>query len=186
MGELMVEETAIEGVFQILSSSHADSRGCFSRLFCAEELNPFLNNLPIVQVNHSTSFKKGTIRGLHFQNPPYAEFKMVRCINGRVLDVVVDLRRNSKTFLHHVTAELCPELNNVMLISPGCAHGFQALTDNVQLIYMHTAVYQPLAEAGVRYDDPLLNIDWPLPPSCVSHRDQYFAYIQKDFEGISA
>lgn len=184
MGELKVESSAICGVYKIQSSAHTDNRGCFSRLYCSEELNPLLNDLPIVQVNLSTSFKKGTLRGLHYQNSPHAEFKLVRCINGRILDVVVDLRCNSKTYLQHVTAELCPEQNSMMLIAPGCAHGFQALTDNAQLLYMHTATYQPAAEAGVRFNDPLLNIDWPLPARCISDRDLRFAYLDNKFEGI--
>lgn len=186
MGDkLTVSKTPIEGVLQIRSQLSQDSRGSFSRWFCQRELENFLPGQQILQVNHSFSRQQGTVRGLHFQLPPFAEYKLVRCIAGRVFDVAVDLRANSVTFLKAVSLELSAEENNMLLIPPGCAHGFQSLTADVQLVYLHSAFYQPEAEAGFRFDDPRLKIDWPLPITSMSARDEQLPVIPHQFHGIS-
>ncbi|MFC4656937.1 dTDP-4-dehydrorhamnose 3,5-epimerase family protein [Rheinheimera marina] len=183
--KLTASETALAGVVQIRSQANQDSRGSFSRWFCQQELESFLPGQQIVQVNHSFSRQQGTVRGLHFQLPPFAEYKLVRCIAGRVFDVAVDLRANSVTFLQAVSVELSAEENNMLLIPPGCAHGFQTLTADAQLLYLHSAFYQPQAEAGFRFDDPRLKIEWPLPITSMSERDLQLPVIPQQFHGIS-
>ncbi len=182
--KLTIAETALAGVWHLDSLKHSDHRGSFSRWFCLQELAAVIPGQQIVQVNHSVTMQKGTVRGLHFQHPPAAEFKLVRCIAGRVYDVAVDLRFGSATFLQSVSVELCAERNNMFLIPPGCAHGFQSLTDNAQLLYLHTAFYNAEAEAGVRFDDAKLKIGWPLPITCLSERDQALPLLAHNFDGI--
>lgn len=184
MGKLSVHSTGISGVSYVISCRHADNRGSFSRWFCMQELAASLPGQNIVQINHSFSLKSGTVRGLHFQHPPYAEYKLVRCIAGSVFDVVVDLRCESPTFLQHVSYELSAENNAMLIIPPGCAHGFQTLTDNTALLYLHTAYYQPEAEDGIRADDARLKIRWPLPISCMSERDQNFMPLALNYPGL--
>ena len=184
MGKLSQHGTCIAGVHYVISSCHADNRGSFSRWFCMQELATFLPGQDIVQINHSFSEKSGTVRGLHFQHPPYAEYKLVRCIAGSVFDVVVDLRDDSPTFLQHVSRELSAENNAMLIIPPGCAHGFQTLTDNTELLYLHTAYYQPEAEGGICIYDARLKIRWPLPISCMSERDQSFMPLALNYPGL--
>lgn len=182
--KLTVSETAIVGIQLIESIRNEDPRGSFSRWFCQHELAPYLMGQNIVQVNHSFSHKKGTLRGLHFQHPPFSDYKLVRCISGRVFDIAVDLRHASDTFLQYVSVELDSAKNNMLVIPPGCAHGFQTLTDDVQLLYMHTAFYHPESEGGIRFDEPQLNISWPLAVTTTSDRDLQFPFLSSDFNGV--
>ncbi|GHG69285.1 dTDP-4-dehydrorhamnose 3,5-epimerase [Alishewanella longhuensis] len=184
MDKLSRQSTKLAGVELITSLRHSDSRGSFSRWFCQQELASLLPRQQIVQINHSISSKQGTVRGMHFQYPPYAEYKLVRCIVGRVFDVVIDLRAGSASFMQHISVELSPEQNTMLLIPPGCAHGFQSLTDNAELLYLHSAFYTPDAEGGLRFDDPALKIDWPLPISCVSERDAQLPLLNQHFSGL--
>ncbi|WP_110032834.1 dTDP-4-dehydrorhamnose 3,5-epimerase family protein [Hoeflea marina] len=149
----------------------ADDRGHFSRLFCAEELAEAGWTGPVAQVNHSVTGRAGTVRGLHLQRPPHAEMKLVSCIRGAVFDVAVDLRPGSPTRFTAVAAELSAENGLAMLVPEGFAHGFQALCDGCELIYLHSAGHSPGSEAGLRHDDPALAIAWPLPVALVSERD---------------
>jgi dTDP-4-dehydrorhamnose 3,5-epimerase len=162
-----------------------DQRGSFSRLFCVEEKKSILNGRQILQINQSITGTIGAVRGLHFQYPPHAEMKIVRCLRGRVFDVAVDLRRGSPTFLKWTAIELTPENRLALIISEGCAHGFQVLEQNSELLYLHTALYSPSAEGAVRFDDPRVGIDWPLQPVDLSARDLAQPYLDHSFTGIS-
>ena len=131
----------------------------------------------IEQINLSSSKNPGTIRGLHLQAPPHLEAKIVRCLAGSVWDVCVDLNQNSPTFRQWHAIVLSPELNNAIFIPEGCAHGWQALEPNSQLLYLHSMKWVPDAEIGIRYDDPKLALPWPLPPCNVSERDLLLPFI---------
>ena len=180
-----IEATAIADLMLVETSAHADARGAFSRLFCQQELSALIGPRRIVQINHSRTAAVGSVRGLHYQNPPAAEMKMVRCLKGRVWDVAVDLRRDSATFLRWHAAELSQDNMRMMVIPEGCAHGFQVLEANSELLYLHTAAYTPEAEGGVRYDDPVLGVPWPLAVTDISRRDAGLAPIEPAFEGLS-
>jgi dTDP-4-dehydrorhamnose 3,5-epimerase len=154
-----------------------DHRGQFMRLFCERELASVIGDRHIRQINFSRTEQAGAVRGLHFQSPPHAEMKLVRCLRGRVFDVAADLRRDSPTFARWHGVELTPE-NGLMMIAPeGCAHGFQALEPQSEMLYLHTAFYEPAAEGGARHDDPALGIKWPLPVVDLSARDRNFPLI---------
>lgn len=164
---------------------YTDSRGSFARLFCDDELRLVLNGRRIAQINHSLTRAKGAIRGMHYQKPPHAEMKMVQCIRGRVFDVVLDLRNGSDTFLKWISHELSPTTPSMLIIPEGCAHGFQTLEEEAEMLYFHTAIYVPESEGGVRYDDPLVAIDWPLPVSDLSERDRMHPLLTSDFTGLN-
>jgi len=177
--------TALPGVSVIETSPFSDHRGAFSRLYCEQELATVIEKRRIVQINHSLTRKIGAVRGMHFQFPPYAEMKLVRCFKGRVWDVAVDLRAGSPTFLQCHAEELTSSNARMLIIPEGCAHGFQALEADSELLYLHTAFYRRDAEGGVRYDDPRLDIGWPLPVADLSERDRGHLPIAPDFSGIA-
>ncbi|HEX6741465.1 MAG TPA: dTDP-4-dehydrorhamnose 3,5-epimerase family protein [Sphingomicrobium sp.] len=174
--------TEIAGAFALRHDLRSDERGRFRRLYCEREFAAAGLATHWVQANHSVTIGEGAIRGLHFQRPPNAEAKLVSCAVGRAFDVAVDLRRGSDTFLNWAAVEI--DESTSLYIPEGCAHGFQALTGEVHLIYQHSAAYVPEAEAGVRFDDPRLGIAWPLPVGTVSERDRGFAPIGGDFAGL--
>jgi dTDP-4-dehydrorhamnose 3,5-epimerase len=176
----------IEGLYVIHLKKLEDERGLFARTFCKNEFSQVGFNKEFVQFNHSLNKKKGTVRGMHFQNVPYGETKLIRCVQGSVYDVAVDLRKKSPTFLQHFGVELSAENMISMLIPEGFAHGFQTLEDNSALIYHHTQYYTPEAEVGVRFDDPALNVHWKLPAVMMSSKDKSYKLIGKNFKGISA
>lgn len=179
-----IQETAVAGAFIVTSRPFRDHRGCFTRLFDQKLLYPIHVDRPIIQVNHSLTRQLGAMRGMHFQRAPHLEAKWVRCIKGRIYDVAVDLRRGSSTFLQHAAVELSATAANMFFIPEGCAHGFQVIEPDSELIYLHTAPYSPEAEGGVRWDDPLLAIDWPLDPTDISQRDQDHPLLTDEFEGL--
>ena len=158
-----------------------DHRGSFARLFCARELAQVIGDRTIVQVNHSCTATVGAVRGLHFQRPPYAEMKLVRCLKGRVWDLAVDLRTGSPTFLQWHAEELTPANTRMLVIPEGCAHGFQVLEASSELLYLHTAFHTPEAEDGIPYNDTLLAINWPLPVTDLSQRDARQEAISSNF-----
>ena len=162
----------LRGVSLINVSSHSDERGQFGRLFCFESLKGVGGFESVKQANHSLSLKQGTVRGLHFQRPPRAETKIVVCLTGAVFDVVLDLRRGSATFGGLMTTVLDANVGGGIVIPKGVAHGFQTLCNDTRLIYFHDADYAKALEGGVSPFDPELGIDWPLPVSTVSERDQ--------------
>jgi dTDP-4-dehydrorhamnose 3,5-epimerase len=161
----------IPDAFVVKQAVFADERGQFSRLFCQKTLAPILADREIKQVNFSQTHAKGTVRGLHYQYSPEAEMKFIRCIQGAVWDVMVDLRPDSPTFLQWHAEELSQENNTMVVIPEGCAHGFQALEAESALIYFHTAFYSKTAEGGIHVQAPELAIDWPLPVSNLSNKD---------------
>lgn len=169
----------------VQSVRHEDHRGSFLRLFCAEELQPLLGDRQIAQINHSKTSRAGAVRGLHFQRPPHAEMKMVRCLRGRVWDVAVDLRSCSPTFLQWHAEELTDDIAKMLVIPEGFAHGFQALEPESELLYLHTAFYHPPSEGGLRHDDPRLAIAWPLPPQDLSPRDLVHPLLGADLTAIT-
>lgn len=164
-------ETDFDGLYLIKPQINLDSRGYFFRTFCKNEFNLILFNKEFVQFNHSHSNKSGTIRGLHFQKFPFEETKLIRCVSGSIFDVVVDLRKESKTYMKHYTIELNDQNNYSILVPSGFAHGFQTLKDNSSLIYHHTEYYNPEYETGLRYNDPKIGINWPLELTEISERD---------------
>jgi dTDP-4-dehydrorhamnose 3,5-epimerase len=181
---MRLSETPIAGLYEAESLPVGDSRGRFARLFCADALAPAQRGRAIVQINHSYTQKAGTVRGLHFQHPPAAEGKWIRCLKGCVFDVGVDLRRGSPTFLGHHAVTLDADRFNALFVPEGCAHGFQALSDSCELLYLHTAAYAPELEGGFAHDDPRIGIDWPMPAACISDRDRALPAVPTDFEGL--
>lgn len=180
-----IRETAVSGALTVSSRPFHDDRGRFAKLFDQNILEAFHANRPIMQVNHSLTRQIGALRGLHFQKAPHLEAKWVRCIKGRVFDVAVDLRRGSPTFLKHAVVELSAEAANMFFIPEGCAHGFQVIESDSELLYLHTAAYSPDAEGGLRWDDPLLAIAWPLTPTDISKRDLSHPLLTQEFEGLN-
>lgn len=178
-------ETAIDGLLILRRTPIGDDRGYFERLFCGDDLAAFGHPGTMAQANRSYSARAGTVRGLHYQHPPHAEWKLVSCLRGRVLDVLVDIRRGSPTFLRHVAHELDGDSVDAMLVPPGIAHGFQTLVDGCQMLYFHSHPYVPGAEGGLLVDDPQLAIAWPLPFAERSDRDSTHPPLTSDYEGIA-
>jgi len=176
--------TPLDGLVVVERQPRGDSRGFLSRLYCAEEFAAAGAARPIAQINQTQTRRSGTIRGLHFQHPPYAETKLVSCLRGEVFDVAVDLRRGSPTFLQWHAERLSPENRRSLLIPEGFAHGMQALADDTELLYLHTAPYHAASEGGVNPLDPRLAIAWPLTVADVSDRDRSHALLTPAFEGI--
>ena len=181
---MKITKTPIAGLYLLYPHILEDERGRFARTFCKKEFEAAGITAEFVQFNHSFNHKKGTIRGMHFQHPPFAEAKLIRSVQGSVWDVAVDIREDSPTFLQTFGVELTAENMVSILIPPGCAHGFQTLEDNISLLYHHTEYYTPQADAGIRYDDPALRIEWKLPPVNVSEKDKQYPLIDKKFNGI--
>jgi dTDP-4-dehydrorhamnose 3,5-epimerase len=177
--------TAIAGVVIARTACRQDARGKFSRLFCQASLAPCIQERNIVQINFSQTKQIGAVRGLHYQRAPYAEMKFVRCIRGKVWDVALDLRQDSPTFLHWHAQELSPDNSCMLVVPEGCAHGFQVLEPDSEMLYLHTAPYMPDFEGGVAYNDPRLAINWPLPVTEVSLADQQRPLLSQDFPGLA-
>ncbi len=180
MGKLTLHPQPLSGLVAIETAAFEDHRGSFARLFCAEELAA-LGMRPIVQLNHSLTRAKGAVRGLHFQSPPRAEAKIVRCLKGRVLDVAVDLRALSPTYLTWHAVELSAANRLALFLPRGFAHGFQTLADDCELLYLHDECYSPDCEGGLRHDDPALGINWPLPVADLSARDAAHPLVATGF-----
>jgi dTDP-4-dehydrorhamnose 3,5-epimerase len=181
---LKVADTKIPGLYAVEGSPIADVRGSFARLFCADELGGILGDRRIVQVNQSKTNAIGAVRGLHFQHAPRAEMKFIRCLRGKVWDVALDLRAESPSFMQWHAQELSGENNMMMAIPEGCAHGFQVLEEKSELLYLHTEFYDPASEGAVRYNDPLVNISWPLPVADLSARDAAHPLLDQNFKGL--
>ena len=177
---MQITSTALHDVFIVETASLIDQRGEFSRLYCEQELNNIVGDRRIVQMNQSNTVSIGAVRGFHYQKPPHAEMKLIRCIKGSIWDVAVDLRKGSPTFLQWHAEELSKE-NAKMMVIP---EGFQVLTENSELIYLHTSFYAPEAEGGIRVLDPVLSVDWPLMIKDLSVRDKNHPFIDDSFTGI--
>ena len=176
--------TTLPGSFIIDLELISDSRGWFARTFSKNEFEKVGHYKEWVQLNHSYTQLKGTIRGMHFQFPPHTEIKMLRCIAGSIFDVIVDIREGSPTFLKWYAAELSAKNRRMLYIPEGFAHGFQTLTDDCELIYHHSSYYTPAAEGAIRFNDTRINIQWPLPVTDMSDRDRQHPYLDDSFTGI--
>lgn len=179
-------DTPLYGLHVIQRKPIGDSRGYLERLFCSEELQAFTFGKPIVQINHTLTASRGTVRGMHFQRSPHAETKFVSCLSGEVFDVAVDLRHYSSTFLHWHAEVLSADNHKSLVIPEGFAHGFQTLTDDCEMLYFHTATFHPESEAGLNAKDSQLGITWPLPVSGLSQRDAKHPFLGNNFTRFSA
>jgi len=179
-----IEATPISGVYLLERIPVADERGWLERLYAAEDVDAVLGGRSIVQVNRTLTRATGAVRGLHYQRAPSAEAKIVSCLRGAAFDVAVDLRRDSPTFLQWYAETLSAQNHRSLLIPEGVAHRFQALADDCELLYLHTAEYDPAAEGGLHPGDPRLAIAWPLPIEHLSDRDASHPLIGPAFDGI--
>ena len=176
--------TELSGAFLVELSPFQDQRGEFARTFCKREFEQIGHTAEFVQLNHSWNTRAGTLRGLHFQYPPFAEVKLIRCIRGKVFDVIVDIRKDSPTFLKHIGVELSSKNRRMIYVPNGFAHGFITMEDNSELIYHHTNYYTPGHEGGIRYDDPGLGIPWPLEVEVISQKDLNLSFLNDSFLGL--
>jgi dTDP-4-dehydrorhamnose 3,5-epimerase len=186
MPDMQIIPTSIAGVVTVKTTLRSDHRGEFARLFCERELAELIGSGRIVQANRSLTRAVGAVRGMHYQLPPHAETKLIRCIRGRVWDVAVDLRKGSPTFLEWTAQELSPANALMFVVPQGCAHGFQVLEPDSELLYLHTAFYAPAAEGGVSPTDPAVGIAWPEPVVDLSERDRSHPLLSREFGGIAA
>ena len=184
MSRFILNQTPIAGLQVIHRKPLGDERGYLERMFCSEQLQSVIGVRQVVQINHTKTAKTGTVRGMHFQHPPYAEMKLVSCLRGKVFDVAIDLREGSPTFLKWHAEILTENNHKTFAIPEGFAHGFQALNDGCELIYFHTAAYRPKAEAGLNALDDRLSIKWPLPIAERSVRDLQHPALADDFAGM--
>ena len=178
---MRIEDTVIEGCKLIEIEPHVDERGFFARTWCANEFRHAGLATDLVQCSVSRNIARGTTRGLHFQLPPSRESKLVTCSRGAVLDVVLDIRPDSSTFLQHISVELNSENCRSLYVPSGCAHGFQTLAENSDVRYQMSDEYVPELAAGIRWDDPVLNIDWPGPVTAMNDRDAHYADLDIDW-----
>ncbi|HEY4876432.1 MAG TPA: dTDP-4-dehydrorhamnose 3,5-epimerase [Puia sp.] len=174
----------LSGSYIIDINTIADDRGWFARYYCKKDFEEIGHQKEWVQLNHSFTKNKGSIRGMHYQQPPFSEIKLVRCIHGSVFDVIVDVRKNSATFLQWVGVELSAENKKMIYIPEGFAHGFQTLTDDCELLYHHSEFYTQGAEAGILYNEPLIQIEWPMNVNIISKRDLQHPNLTNSFKGI--
>jgi dTDP-4-dehydrorhamnose 3,5-epimerase len=183
-GRMKFVEAPLAGAYVIELEPFLDERGLFARTFCQKEFATIGFHKQIVQINHSVTSQKGAIRGMHYQLSPACETKIIRCVQGKVFDVMVDLMAGSPTFMQWHGVELSKDNLRMVYIPEGFAHGFQTLTDNAELIYLSSAFYSPESESGLRFDDPALAIKWPLPVSVISPKDQSCPFIDNNFKRI--
>ena len=181
---MIFNSTPIENLFVIAPALLEDDRGWFFRTYCKKDFEQIGHIKEWVQMNHSYTKSKGSIRGMHFQTPPFSEIKLVRCVAGKVFDIAVDLRKGSSTFLKWFGVELSAENKKMFYIPEGFAHGFQTLSDNCELVYCHSQFYNKEFERALRFDDPALNINWKLPVQDISEKDKNHPLINSDFKGI--
>lgn len=186
MSRFTLSDLPLAGLKLVQRQRLGDSRGFLARMFCSEELAAAGWTRPIAQINHTLTAKSGTIRGMHFQRPPHAEMKLVSCLRGEVWDVAVDFRAGSPTFLQWHAERLAAENGCAMLIPEGFAHGFQALSDDAELLYCHSAAHAADAEGGLHPLDPALSIPWPLPVGELSSRDSRHPLLHQPFEGLAS
>jgi dTDP-4-dehydrorhamnose 3,5-epimerase len=178
-------ETILKGSFLIDLNTLQDDRGWFVRTYSKDEFEKHVGfEKEWVQMNQSFTAKRGSIRGMHFQLKPFSEIKLVRCIAGEVFDVIIDLREKSPTYLKWLGIILSSENKKMIYIPEGFAHGFQTLTENAELVYQHSAYYNPEAESGIKYNDPAVGIEWPLEVTQISERDKNHLLIDSTFNAL--
>jgi dTDP-4-dehydrorhamnose 3,5-epimerase len=168
---LQVVARPLPGSLLLQARPRHDERGLFARLFCRDELSRLGIERAVEQANLSSSDRRGTLRGLHYQVGPSAETKVVSCPRGALWDVVLDLRPSSPTYGRHFAAELSGDNHRIMVVPEGCAHGFLTLRDDTSAIYLVSAAYDPVRERGIRWNDPAFAIAWPFAPTVMSQRD---------------
>jgi dTDP-4-dehydrorhamnose 3,5-epimerase len=176
---MIFTETALKGAFIIDLERREDARGFFARAFCQREFAAHGLKPTIAQANLAHNIKKGTVRGMHFQYPPAAESKLVRCTRGAILDIIVDLRPESPTYLQHISVELNEDNFRALYVPERFAHGYQALADKTDTSYQVGEFYTPSQEGGLRIDDPKLGLTWPLPISVLSEKDKKFGFLSE-------
>ena len=184
MSRLIVSNLPLDGLKLIERRNMGDRRGFLVRLFCAEELEESGWSQNVAQINLTYTARRGTVRGMHYQTPPHAEMKLVSCIRGQIWDVAVDLRADSPTYLQWQAEILSSENNRAMLIPEGFAHGFQTLTNDVELVYCHSVNHNPAAEATLNCKDSRLAIPWPLDIVELSSKDAMQSMLDSDFKGV--
>ena len=175
---MIFQVTKLQGAFEICPELKPDERGFFARTWCQEEFAARGLNHRLVQCNVSFNLRKGTLRGMHYQEAPHGEAKLVRCTAGAVYDVVVDLRTDSSTYKEWTAVVLAAEKRNMMYVPEGCAHGFLTLADDAEVFYQMSQFYRPESAKGVRWNDPAFQIAWPMAIDVISERDRTYA----DFE----
>lgn len=168
---MIFTETELPGAYLIEIEQRIDERGFFARTWCRNEFEQHGLVANIVQVNMSSNHRQGTLRGMHYQRPPYAETKLIRCTKGAIYDVIIDLRPDSPTYLRWIGVELTDDNYRMLYVPEGFAHGFQTLADTTEVTYQVSAFYTPGAEGGARYNDPQFAINWPLPVAVISEKD---------------
>lgn len=171
---MVFKELELSGAYLIEPDRHEDERGFFARTWCRREFEDHGLNPQLVQCSMSRSLREGTLRGLHYQSPPHAEAKLVRCTAGAIYDVIVDLRPGSPTFRQHVGLVLSAGDNCALYVPEGLAHGFLTLADRCDVFYQMSAFYEPAAARGVRWNDPAFGIRWPAPIRVISERDRSY------------
>jgi dTDP-4-dehydrorhamnose 3,5-epimerase len=174
---LLFTETRLKGAFIIDLERRSDERGFFARAFCQHEFAAHGLEPTIAQANIASNLRKGTLRGMHFQYPPAAETKLVRCTRGAILDIIVDLRPESPTYLEHVSVELDQDNMRALYVPERFAHGYQALSDHTDTSYQVGEFYTPESEGGLMHNDPRLGLVWPLPVTVISAKDQQFPLL---------
>ena len=182
---MQFNETKIKGLYVAELEVFNDNRGFFVKSYCDTLLKEIGVTKPIKQVNHSLTSVTGSIRGMHYQNPPHAEVKIVRCISGEVFDVAIDLRKESDTFLQWHGEYLSSDNFKMMIIPEGFSHGVQTIKPNSELLYLHTESYEKKSESGILFNDEKIGIEWPLKAKDISDRDLKHKPITKDFKGIN-
>ena len=176
---MIFTETKLKGAFVIELEKREDDRGFFARSFCAQEFEEHGMKPVFVQSGIAYNKARGTVRGMHFQFPPAAETKLVRCTRGALLDIIADLRPESETYLHHIAVELDADSMRALYVPQRFAHGYQTLQDDTVATYELGAVHTPFAEGGLAHDDPKLGLTWPLPVTAISARDRSFRRLEK-------
>jgi dTDP-4-dehydrorhamnose 3,5-epimerase len=171
---MIFKELSLVGAYVVELQKHTDERGFFARSWCQREFEEHGLDAQLVQCNISYNARRGTLRGMHYQLPPFAEAKLVRCTRGALYDVIIDLRPNSPTFLRWAAAELTADNRAALYVPQGFAHGFQTLCDDTEVFYQMSEVYAPDCARGVRWDDPLFGVVWPEPAGVISARDQAY------------
>jgi len=184
MNKFVVTESPILGVKVIQLCPISDKRGSLTRVFCSEELSVIGWTKPVLQINRTFTTRRGTVRGMHYQLPPHQEMKLISCLKGSVLDVAVDVRAESPTLLQWYGEELSDENRKLILIPEGVAHGIQTLTDDVEMLYLHSAAFYPSSEAGINPLDPSLAIEWNSELTEISDRDAAHEFLNDTFSGI--
>lgn len=172
------QKTKIDNLLVITPQLRHDERGFFARIFCQDEFKKNSINFKITQSNLTLTKKKGTIRGMHFQTEPYGEDKIVQCSKGAIFDVAVDLRKKSRTYLKWISIELNEKNKKMFYVPIGFAHGFQTLTENCEVQYFMSGSYSPAHSGGIRWNDPMINISWPLKKPNLSEKDQNWPLLE--------